>query len=72
MTYDLISHPQSMPDGMLGAISIAVNYYENSRLVEAEVPEPRARPAGACRAIIPVRLHTFEAFSELSTGESRD
>jgi hypothetical protein len=72
MTYDLISHPQSKPDGMLGGIPVAVNYYENSTRAEAGIPEPRARPAGACRAIIPVRLHTFEAFSELSTGESRD
>src|ERR1039457_5174823 len=29
------------------------------------------RPAESCRAIIPVRLHTFEAVCYVSTGESR-
>src|SRR5260370_1449723 len=35
-------------------------------------PRPWPRPQASSRAIIPLRLHTFEAACDLSTGESRD
>src|SRR5580700_4076833 len=80
VTYDLASHGWGDLAGMLGCIFSAVNHLIRPALL----PNARACPgsldclfsgiirsAESRRAIIPVRLQTFEAACDLSTGESR-